>query len=254
MLWLMPFVLFLTSSPRAIGISSPQPLPNGTAIPIVFTRTINAGKVKPGDPVTAKTLQVVLYGPTQSISKGSKVIGHVVQANAFVSQDEPSMLEIQFDKIEDKLETVPFRASIRAMANVLEASAATRPTDSPDMDPSRAVTLVGGDQELPGEKQVYSADGDNVGISNRLGIFSRLEPAESISRFRRIECAGIPTLQSVAIFSSTACGLYGFPETYISLTGNESLNGTIEFKSNRYTIKIHSGSAALLQVIGTLGH
>ncbi|MHB8302478.1 MAG: hypothetical protein ACYDC6_06515 [Acidobacteriaceae bacterium] len=248
-LWLAPFLLLLAISPRAIGQSSPQPLPNGTAIPIAFTRTIDAGKARPGDPVLAKTMQIVLYGPTESIPKGSKVIGHVVEAKAFVDQDEPSTIEIQFDKIEYKQQTTPFRASVRALANVMDVAAATRPTDASDMDPSRAFTLVGGDQEMPGEKQVYSADGDDVGINNRFGIFSRLEPGESINRLGRITCAGIPTLQSVAIFSSTACGLYGFPDTFLRLTGNESNNGTIELESNRYTIEVHSGSAALLQVV-----
>lgn len=224
-------------------------LPPGTAIPVVLTHTIQARKARAGASIAARSLQIVFYGPSQSIAKGSLVIGHVVESHPFLSPDEPSTLIFQFDKIVGKHQVLPITVSIRAMANVMEANSAMMPANPPETDPAGGTTLIGGDQVRPGEKQVYAMDGDDVGISNRYGVFSRLEPAEAMGRYTHIVCDSIPTLQSVAIFSSRACGLYGFPDTELVLTGAGSPRGEIELESKKHTVEIHSGVAALLQTL-----
>ena len=222
-------------------------LPPGTAIPVEFTRTLDAGKVKPGDPVKAKTMQVVLYGPAESIAKGSLVLGHIVEVS-YTGKDGPSTVTIKFDSIVDKHKTLLICASIRAMANSIEANDATAESTSLDSGSPMGTTLVGGDHLWLGGKKVYATDDDIVGIRDRFGIFSRLEPAES-NDGTSAACGGIPTLQSVAIFSSRACGLYGFSETQMSSAGNTTPRGAIKLESNRYPVEIPSGSAALLQII-----
>ena len=221
--------------------------PDGTAIPVSFTHTIDARKEKQGNRITAKTMQLVLYGPAESIAKGSLVLGHVVDVS-YTGKDGPSTITIKFDRIVDKHRTVPICASVRAMANSIEAYDATAESTSLDSGSPMGTTLVGGDHLWLGGKKIYATDHDIVGIRDRFGIFSRLEPAES-NDGTSAACGGIPTLQSVAIFSSRACGLYGFSETQISSAGNTTPRGEIKLESNRYPVEIPSGSAALLQII-----
>ena len=52
-------------------------LPAQTAIPVRFSHTESSAKAKPGDVITAKTMQVVLLPNGQLLPKGSWVIGHV---------------------------------------------------------------------------------------------------------------------------------------------------------------------------------
>src|ERR1700679_919430 len=58
-------------------------LPSETAIPVVFTHTVDAKKAKAGDVVTAKTMQVVLLPNGEQLPKGTLVTGHVVEARPF---------------------------------------------------------------------------------------------------------------------------------------------------------------------------
>lgn len=239
--------IHLSVGPAYSQAKTAAPPPDGTAIPVSFTHTIDARKEKQGNRITAKTMQLVLYGPAESIAKGSLVLGHVVDVS-YTGKYGPSTITIKFDRIVDKHRTVPICASVRAMANSIEAYDATAESTSLDSGSPLGTTLVGGDHLWLGGKKVYATDHDIVGIRDRFGIFSRLEPAES-NDGTSAACGGIPTLQSVAIFSSRACGLYGFPETQMSSAGNTTPRGAIKLESNRYPVEIPSGSAGLLQII-----
>ena len=89
------------SSPAARAIT----LPGETAIPVIFTHTIDSGKAKAGDVVTAKTMQVVVLPNGEQLAKGSLVTGHVVEARPFkfdetpYAAQQPSYLSIQIDHV-----------------------------------------------------------------------------------------------------------------------------------------------------------
>lgn len=196
----------------------------------------------------AKTMQVVLYGPAGEIPKGARVQGHVIDAS-HTGNPQRSSLTIQFDKIVMKKRVAPVCTSVRAMADSIDAYKATMEATSLDTNASLGTTLIGGDHIPPGGKYVYATEYDNVGISNRFGIFSRLEPASPHAHTVATDCSGVATLQSVAIFSSGACGLYGFPDTYLAATGAEEPTGAITLIGKHHPLEISSGSAALLQIV-----
>jgi hypothetical protein len=223
-------------------------LPAGTAIPALFTKTINAKTTKVGDRVVMKTMQDVLYGPAQTIPKGSLVVGHVVQTS-YTANDEPSSLTIAFEKIVSKKNSRHVCLTVRAMASLDQVYDAKVPVTSMDQSASLGTTLVGGDHISLGGKYVYAIDGDEVGIRNRFGVFSRLEPAAAYGGSPSAACGSVSTLQSVAIFSSRACGLYGFSGMQLTRSEDIPQKATITLQSDRGAAEIHSGSAALLQVI-----
>lgn len=222
--------------------------PAETAIPVVFTRPIKVRTAKRGDRVMARTMQVVLYGPAGNIPKGSRVKGHVIDAS-YKGNTQQSSITFQFDKLIAKKRIASVCMSVRAMADSIDAYKATREATSLDTNASLGTTLVGGDHIRPGGKYVYATEYDKVGISNRFGIFSRLEPADSHSHTVATDCSGVATLQSVAIFSSGACGLYGFADTYLAATGAENPMRAITLIGKHHPIEIPSGSAALLQIV-----
>jgi hypothetical protein len=88
----------------------------GTVIPAELDKSLDAKKVKPGDPVVAKVSQDLLSNGQVVIPVGSKITGRVTQAQAHKS-DSASELGIVFEQITMKNgNQVPFHADIQALA------------------------------------------------------------------------------------------------------------------------------------------
>jgi hypothetical protein len=234
-------------------------LPGSTAIPVVFTRSIDASKAKVGDAVAAKTIQVVLLPDGSKLPKGATVLGHVTAAHAFsfdstpYAAQQPSFLSVQFDRVVLKGATIPVSVSVRAMANSIESEEASTPRHTNDTDSVGTMVQIGGDTFSPLETAIFNSDGDIVAYNRRNGVFARLLPAEYASRYSHLTCDGADAEQSVAIFSASACGLYGFDSVYMTENGADKNQDTLRLESRRHTVKVYAQSAALLQVVVLAG-
>ena len=214
-------------------------LPAETAIPVMFTHTIDAKKAKAGDVVTAKTMQVVLLPNGEQLPKGTRVTGHVVEARPFKFDEtpyavqQPSYLSVQLDHVADTSVTT----SVRAMATYLAVQQALMPQGIDESDSLGTMVLIGGAHYSPIAKRVTDGpDDDTVAYNKGQGIFAHLLAGG-------VGCDGTQTEQSVAIFSPDACGLYGFVGDHLT-----ARDGAFRLESAHRTVSIHAGSAALLQV------
>jgi hypothetical protein len=219
-------------------------LPEQTTIPVIFTHTLQAGKAKAGDVVTAKTMQVVLLPDGEQIPKGTLVTGHVIEAREFKFDETPyavqqaSSLSIQLDSVMVKGVATTLATSVRAMADPITTREALYAHGIDDPDSVGTVVLVGGAHYSPIEKRVTAGpDDDIVGYNKKQGVFARLLPGG-------FGCGGTHTEQSVAIFSPDACGLYGFGSVRLAA----GASGTFRLESTHQTVTLYAGSAALLQV------
>jgi hypothetical protein len=223
-------------------------LPASTTLPVVFERTVDAGRVKSGDVVRAKTIQAVSVSGAE-IRKGATLTGHVVEARGFVfdpthyAVQKSSYLSIHFDQVEDKGVTIPVNVSVRALANSIAADEASRPRRTDDTDNLGTMVLIGGDHYSPiGKELVSSDDEDIVGYIRREGVFAHLLAGSDGG----LLCNGTDTEQAVGIFSAGACGLYGFSSLSMPDNGSRQ-TGTFRLESHHGTVKLYAGSAALLQ-------
>lgn len=229
-------------------------LPASTAIPVQFTRTLDAGKAKPGDAVVAKTIQIIRLPDGQILPKGASVVGHVVESRPFTfdpapyAAQQPSYLSIHFDKIITKSLEMPLNTSVRALAGTIDANEASTPHYLDETDSLGTMVQIGGDQFSPIGKELLTLDGDVVGYIRQQGVFARLISNEYVDQYASFRCDSTTREQSVAIFSPSACGLYGFDSTYIPDNGMKS--GNFRLESRRHTVKLYAGSAALLEVNG----
>jgi hypothetical protein len=236
------------------GLLQAATLPDTTAIPVLFKRTVNASKAKPGDAVTAKTLQIVVLPGGLTIPAGTLLLGHVVKSNPFVFDDtdyaiqKPSTLSIHFDKLVEKGAEMPVTLEVRAISNFTDTSEARTPHYMDETDSVGTRVLVGGDQFYPLEKQVTNRDGDIVGYNRKQGVFARLVSNDANGRSATLHCDATSTEQSVAIFSAGACGIYGYDTVYMSENGDKS-GGTFTLENRHQTVRLNAQSAALLQVI-----
>jgi hypothetical protein len=214
-------------------------LPGETAIPVIFTHTIDAKNAKAGDVVTAKTMQVVLLPNGEEVPKGTPVTGHVVEARPFKFDEtpyavqQPSYLSIQLDHVaENQVAT-----SVRALASAMAVGEALRPQHIDETDQPGTMMLIGGGHYSPVGKRVTDGPYDDiVGYKKKQGVFARLLPGGP-------GCNGTQTEQAVAIFSPDACGLFDFYSDHLT-----AKDGVFRLESTHQTVNIRAGSAALVQV------
>lgn len=245
-----PFLALLVASSAVSALAAQPPaaikLDAPTTLPIVFTRSIDAKTAHAGDPVTARTTQVVHLPDGATIPGGTKIIGHVVAASRFTydatpyARQKPSGLSIHFDSIEVGGQALPLNVTVRAMADPVSSAQARAPL-SYDLDPSQSVTQIGGDQLVRGQSEVVNSDGDVVEYSKHDGVYAHL--------IANGECDGSSVEVSVDIYSASACGLYGFYRTSADERGSAEHPSVLTLVSTHVSAKIWKNSTALLEVV-----
>jgi hypothetical protein len=242
----------LTVSSAAAQAAAPraESLTPQTTLPIVFTHDISADHAHAGDPVYAKTTQVVKLQDGSVIQAGSQVVGRVVDAKPFAfdktpyAKHQPSVLTIQFNEVVVGTEHLPLKIYVRAMADTFATTAAREPTANADL--LDVVEQVGGDQLRPSQKEVTSKDEDVVAYNRRDGVYAHLISATGNTP---VTCDSSSIEVSVDIFSASACGLYGFQGLTATDVGSPLRPSTLSLVSSRRSPKIWRHSTALLEVL-----
>ncbi len=97
--------------------SSSASLPQGTSMVAELAKSIDARKAKTGDTVKAKVVQDVIANGQVVVHRGSKLLGHVVEAKASGQEGLQSTLEVSFDRVDLKHgEEMSFHAVLLALA------------------------------------------------------------------------------------------------------------------------------------------
>jgi hypothetical protein len=220
-------------------------LPAGTAIPVSFGHTLDASKLKVGDPIVVKTDQRILLAGGQRIPRGAKLVGSVVEVQTLISAGSPSELAIKFDTLQARDRSFPVHVALRALASFVDSYSTRSPVVDNGYPNDSVYRQVGGDYFYPNDT-VYSNEWDEVGKANEYGVFVKLRSVQLSSSVNHVSCEGTNTLQSVGVFASSACGVYGFVDLTVNASGADS-SRVIRFRSIKHAVKIASGSSALLQ-------
>ncbi len=220
-----------------------QDLPAGTALPVMMSTRLNAKGAKPGQKIEGKLMQEVLQPSSgEMIKSGSRVTGHVI------SVDKPgasgSRIVLQFDELQDEHGTIPLNVRVRALAGSASVFQAGVPVDNnTDAEPPTqwATKQVGGEIVFRGRGYVASDQG-KVGTWSGDGVWGKLAPGGDCP-----EADDNGTRQALWIFSTTACGVYGFRDLRLTQNGGSAPLGQITLESNQ-DIDIRGGSGWLLLV------
>lgn len=222
----------------AAAFSSAQQVPSGTILPTMLDNTLDSSSTKPGQQISAKLRQDVSLPNGQKIKRNSKVLGHVVA----VSGGNPASITLQFDRVEMEKSPVSIAVTLRALASMEAVSDAKMPanpnsgygTTSWDWN----MLLIGGQAAFNGRRVVKSQDGKVVGKVVEPGAIVGEPMANPAGG-----CAGGSKQQAFWLFSTDACGTYGYKDLTIEGSGNSS---QIVLQSPQ-KIVIRSGSGWLLQ-------
>jgi len=255
-------------------LAAQRNIPSGTILPLELRTTLNSEKSRAGQKINAKIMQDVPLPGGRKIPEGSKVTGYVTSTSR-ASAGQPGSITIKFVRIERKREPLTLTANLRALASVMEVESAQIPT----MGTGLGTPYSWATRELIGGQVAY---GDGGPVANGLqvvgrvadggGVLATIPPksgggvAES-PHFLRLGLFGSSTgagscpgdafdnqsPQAFWLFSTDACGLFGFHNLYIAHAGTTEPLGEITISAKHGKVKIESGSGMLLRIMSNRG-
>ena len=247
-----------TSSTSASANAGPASasLDNGTAVNADLLTTIDARKVHPGQRVEAKTTKDVKEGKRVVLRHGTKLIGHVTEAQAHTKATAQSAVGIVFDEaIVGSGETVPFHASIQALA----APQSMTETGFGDDEMMSSADAMGGGAVRGGGGLVGGATGavastagvasgttGNLGSTAGGTLASTTSTAVSSSRdLRGLDAGGNLT--------STSSGVFRLNGLNLASSASNATEGSVITSTNR-NVHLSSGTQMLLKMNSQAEH
>ncbi len=226
-----------------------QEIPAGTVIPVMLQTTLDAGKARTGQPISARIMQDVPLSPQSRIRAGTKLIGHVIEV-VRPSGTSGSRMVLSFDRLRMGDRDIPVTMSLRSLASMMAVFEAQLPTNAIDdygTSPSDWNTVqIGGAGVFRGDGTV-TLDGLVVGKTTHAG-----EVTAKLIASRQQGCrdgvAGNDREQALWLFSPSACGAYGLADLKIVHTGRRDPIGKIILESDK-NAHLDAGSGLLLRLM-----
>jgi hypothetical protein len=182
------------------------------------------------------------------IHSGTRVMGHVLSVAAAANGGNPQ-ISFQFDSIQRGHSAIPVTTNLRALASPSEIDDAQLPLYGGDRGtPSTAYTTV----QIGGDDVVYRgggpvARGDSVvGKPVYGGVLVTVSSAPDAPCRGPIEENNQP--QALWLFSSDACGVFGYAGVSISHAGRTNPRGQIILSTTNRLLNVRAGSGMLLRV------
>lgn len=240
-------LLFLSS------VALAETLPAGTVVPVMINSSLNTAKGEADKKIEGRVMQDVPLLSGGKINAGSRINGHVVSVakpESSQSGSSGASIVLKFDTIEDHDRTIRLTVALLAVASMAAVAEAQAPIEiNSDVDPvSQWVTRqVGGDVVNRGRGQVASHTGVVGTWLQGYSVLVKLAPNPDAGC---PDGPGYDRPQAVWIFSSAACGAYGWGDLKIARSGRADPFGEIELKSAR-NIGIRGGSGWLLIAVAS---
>jgi hypothetical protein len=228
------------------GLFAQDVIPAGTVLPARLNSSLDSRKSKAGQAITARIMQDVPLPAGGKIPAGAKVTGHVTDMVP-ASGVTGSSISLQFDAVKSRGRSIPIITNLRAMASMMEVEDAQVPPTGTDRGTPWAWMTT---HQIGGEV-VYGQGGP---VTNGSQVVGQAAPGGVLVRLRAKPgtscCAveGNEGLQALWVFSSDACGLYGFPDMEIKHAGGTNPLGQIILVSASGHVHISAGSGLLLRV------
>lgn len=229
-------------SVRAQGVIVP-----GTILPIQLDHSISSKTAKPGETFSGRLMQNAPLPDRGMIRAGAHVRGHIVDVDG-ASAGAGARVSLKIDSLVALHRTFPLCANLRAIASPLEVEEAQVPLGGSDRGtpPSAYTTVqVGGDVVYRGGGHV-EREGLIVGEPVPDGVLAPLSENSEGQCWDGVGGNNLP--QAWWVFSSDACGAYGYRGMKIVDAGGTNPDGTIIIASDRGPLDIRGGSGLLLRV------
>jgi hypothetical protein len=216
-------------------------LPVGTVLPVRIDTALDSNKATVGQVISGTVIQDVPLASGTKLSAGTHVTGRVTEVD---KSNTTSKLAFTFDRIHASSGELSILTSARAIASSVDVRSAMLPMTREDRPEWQWTTVqVGGDVVYGIADRVESA-GKFVGRPVKGGVLVQ------VSAVPGSECSGKNgQAQALWVFSSSACGVYGFEEGLtIAPAGHSNPLRSIVLESPR-RIQVEKGSGILLSIV-----
>ena len=239
MFWMLSLVASLVLGTSLVA----QDIPEGTSLPIMLNSGIDAGKATAGATIKGRLMQDVKLPSGVRVPAGATVLGSVVELTR-PGTSSGSRLAIKFDSLVFDKRTVHFSSHLRALASMNEVFEAQLPTNAID-DYGTSIadwnTVQVGDSE-----GVYRGDGTIVSANQVVGSATVGSAVQAkLQAVRDGGCHASAEPQALWVFSTTACGVYGYADIVIAHRGATSPIGEIVLTS-KGKLRLQGGGGLLL--------
>ncbi len=229
------------------GLFAQEAIPVGTVLPVQLNSSLKTKKAKPGQLISARLMQEVPLPAGGRIRAGAKVIGHVVAVKPS-HHGSGAEISFRFDTLAIGTKKTAIVTNLRALASMMEVFEAQIPENGPDRGTSEYDWTT---DQIGGEVN-YHSDGAITHGSTIVGHSVPDGVLVHVSEKPGAECRGEVDsnhrLQAFWVFSSDACGLYGYPDVVLTHAGRTSPVGEITLSSDKGDLNIRAGSGMLLRV------
>jgi hypothetical protein len=241
----LPLALLLISGAGA-ALVKPS-IPAGTVIPVALHGSLSSKKSIPGQLVKARVMQDIPLGEGGKVRAGAYVQGKVIALTPAAS-GRGATITFEFTQLVTTWGTEPITTNLRALASIVEVNSARIPQYDDRGSSSYVNTTwqIGGETVYRGGGHVMDGKmvvGEPVGDE---GVLGRVRASLDGNCRGAVEGENRP--QALWLFSSDACGVYGYRHVKIEHAGRTSPLGEITLKAERGDINIRGGSGMLLRV------
>jgi hypothetical protein len=210
---------------------------------------VDAKKAKSGDQVEAKLTQDVKSNGTVVLHKGSKLVGHVTEAQAKSRENAESKLGVVFDKAVLKGgQEVAFNGVIQAIAPPVQASLSAAGDESSSLGSG----MGSGGGSMGGGRSGGVVGGATGTVSPAIGSTVGAVGSTAGSVGGSATGAVNNTVGATAhgALNSTSQGVVGLQGLALNTAANGSAQGSVITSAGR-TVKLDSGTQMVLQVAGS---
>jgi hypothetical protein len=243
----MKRILWISLIMFAADLFAQSAIPAGTILPVALKSSLNSRKLKAGQIITARVMQDVPLSPGSTIHAGAQLVGHVIGVQP-TNGANGAQISHRFDTLAVSRKRMPITTDLRALASWMDVWDAQLPKTGPDRGTSEnawTTDQIGGEVVYRGGGPV--ADGLRVvGEPTYGGVLVHISAKPGTKC--RGETEDNDRLQALWVFSSSACGVYGFPDLTIAHAGRSNPVGEITLVSDKRDVNIRSGSGMLLRV------
>jgi|SwirhisoilCB2_FD_contig_51_426564_length_1013_multi_2_in_0_out_0_1 hypothetical protein len=227
-------------------------LSGGSTLQAELTKSVDAKKAKAGDEVTAKLTQDVKADGKVVLHKGTKLVGHVTEAQAHTKEQAQSKLGIVFDKAVPKGGgDVAFNGVIQAIAPPVQSATAASADLGAMAPPSGGGARPAGGGMLGG---VGGAASSTVsGATSTVGGATGSVTSAAGAATNGTLGSATQGLGANGSLTSASRGALGMPGLSLSSATTGATQASV-ISSADHTVKLDSGTQMVLQVAGTAGH
>jgi hypothetical protein len=236
------------AGPASAGLSS------GTMVNADLVTALDARKVHPGQRVVARTTRDVKSDGHVILKRGTRLIGHVTEAQAKTKAQAQSSLGIVFDEaISKKGEAIPFHAAIQALA---ESQSAASLANDDLMSSGDAMGSAGAMGSTGSRGGLLGGGGSAVGSTAGMagGAVGGLRQTaggtlRTTSSVASSAAGSVGGLDAAGELTSNSSGVFGLRGLNLDTSASNATEGSV-ITSSLGSVHLSSGTQMLLRVTG----